>query len=98
MLVAKLRRARERKRRTGVKVEGRKSVAEMRPETVKLVRQLARKRPKGGKRSLAQIAAELAAAGHRTRAGTSYAPMAVKRMLESGSVQAAKRKPQEVQQ
>jgi hypothetical protein len=56
MLVAKLRGARERKRKTGVKVEGRKSVAEMRPATVALARQLARKRPKGGKRSLAQIA------------------------------------------
>jgi hypothetical protein len=33
MLVAKLRGARDRKRRAGVKVEGRKSIAEEKPET-----------------------------------------------------------------
>src|SRR6516225_9688019 len=42
MLVAKLRGARERKRRSGLKVEGRKSIAEMRPETVSLAKKLAR--------------------------------------------------------
>lgn len=42
MLVAKLRGARDRKRRTGVKVEGRKSIAEARPDTVQLARHLAR--------------------------------------------------------
>jgi DNA invertase Pin-like site-specific DNA recombinase len=36
MLVAKLRGARERKRRTGVKVEGRKALSETRPETIEL--------------------------------------------------------------
>jgi len=36
---------------------------------------LARKRPKSRKRSMAQIAAELAAAGHLTGVGTAYAPM-----------------------
>ena len=36
MLVAKLRGARDRKRRTGIKVEGRKSIAERQPETVEL--------------------------------------------------------------
>ena len=53
MVVAKLKGARERKRAlTGKKVEGRKSHAELRPELVALVRQLRRKRPKGGQRSL----------------------------------------------
>jgi DNA invertase Pin-like site-specific DNA recombinase len=52
MLVAKLKGARDRKRRAGVKVEGRKSIAEQRPETIELARRLARTRPKGGKRSL----------------------------------------------
>jgi hypothetical protein len=65
MVVAKLKGARERKRTlTGKKVEGRKSHAELRPELVALVRQLRRKRPKGGQRSLREIAAELAQRGH----------------------------------
>nr|WP_074124955.1 hypothetical protein [Bradyrhizobium sp. NAS96.2] len=81
MLVAKLKGARDRKRRTGVKVEGRKSIAEQKPETVKMARKLARARPKGGKRSLREISAELAAAGHLTASGTAYAPTAVKLML-----------------
>jgi hypothetical protein len=38
-------------------VEGRKSHAELRPELVALVRQLRRRRPKGGQRSLRDIAA-----------------------------------------
>ena len=42
MLVVKLRGARDRKRATGVKVEGRKSHAEKRPEVVALARQLHR--------------------------------------------------------
>jgi hypothetical protein len=50
MTVAKLRGARERKRREVGKCEGRKSHAEARPELVALVRQL--RRPKGGQRSL----------------------------------------------
>jgi hypothetical protein len=48
----------------------------MRPDTVALAHKLARKRPKGGKRSLAQIAGELASAGHLTGVGTEYAPAA----------------------
>ncbi|MFZ2103783.1 MAG: hypothetical protein WAV18_00115, partial [Roseiarcus sp.] len=48
--VAKLAAARKRKRiATGVKVEGRKSHAEARPDVVKLAKALARKKPKGGK-------------------------------------------------
>jgi hypothetical protein len=52
MTVAKLRGARERKRRGTGKCEGRKSHAERNPELVALVCQLRRKRPKGGQRSL----------------------------------------------
>jgi DNA invertase Pin-like site-specific DNA recombinase len=64
MVVAKLKGVRERKRViTGKKVEGRKSHAELRPELVALVRQLRRKRPKGGQRSLREISTELAARG-----------------------------------
>ena len=83
MLVAKLKGARDRKRRTGVKVEGRKSIAEKRPDTIELARQLARARPKGGKRSLREISAALLAAGHTTKAGKLYAPTAIKLMLEN---------------
>jgi DNA invertase Pin-like site-specific DNA recombinase len=82
MLVAKLKGARDRKRRTGVKVEGRKSIAETKPDAVEMARKLARSRPKGGKRSLREISAELAAAGHTTKSGNPYAPTAIKLMLE----------------
>jgi DNA invertase Pin-like site-specific DNA recombinase len=82
MLVAKLKGARDRKRRLGVKVEGRKSIAETKPETIELARQLARARPKGGKRSLREIAAVLAEAGHTTKNGKPYAPTAIKHILE----------------
>lgn len=85
MLVAKLKGARDRKRRAGVKVEGRKSIAETNPETVEMARKLARSRPKGGRRSLREISAELAAAGHVTKSGNPYAATAVKLMLERGS-------------
>ena len=85
MLVAKLKGARDRKRRMGVKVEGRKSIAETNPETVELARRLARSRPKGGRRSLREISVELAAAGHMTKSGNPYAPTAVKLMLARGS-------------
>src|SRR4051812_41110923 len=50
MTVAKLRGARDRKRKTGVKVEGRKCHAELRPDVVAEARRLRRKRPKAGQR------------------------------------------------
>jgi len=81
MLVAKLRGARERKRRTGAKVEGRKALSETRPETVELARKLARK-PKGKDApSLRDVSAALARRGHVTKNDTPYAPTAVKLML-----------------
>ena len=67
-----------------MKVEGRKSIAEMSPATVQLAHKLARARPKGGKRSLREISAELAAAGHTTKSGRPYAATAIKLMLENG--------------
>jgi hypothetical protein len=73
MIVAKLKGARDRKRvMTGEKVEGRKSHAELRPELVALVRQLRRKRPKGGQRSLRDISAELAARGVMNERGKPF--------------------------
>ena len=83
MVVAKLRGARDRKRKTGVKVEGRKSIAETKPEVVALARRLNRKAPKGGQRTLREIAAEMATAGHLTRTGKPYAPAAVAKMLNA---------------
>ena len=80
---AKLRGARDRKRKTGAKVEGRRSVHEMRPETVDMARKLSRGRPKGGKRSLREVSAALAAAGHVTGKGTPYTATAVAKMLGS---------------
>ena len=81
MVVHKLRVARERKRATGAKVEGRKSHAERSPETVELARKLHRK-PRGGKRaSLRSIATALAEAGHVSSSGKPYSASAVRSML-----------------
>ena len=54
MMVNKLRGARDRKRATGAKVEGRKSHAEKHPEVVALARQLRRKRRKAGSAAFAR--------------------------------------------
>jgi len=72
MTVAKLRGARERKRATGVKVEGRKSHAEVRPQVVAEAKRLRRKRPKGGQRSYRQIASELLQAGYANSNGRPF--------------------------
>jgi DNA invertase Pin-like site-specific DNA recombinase len=80
-LVAKLAAARKRKRATGVKVEGRKSHAEMRPEVVALAKALARKRPKGGQRSLRAISAELVAKGYLNERGRPFNPKSIGAML-----------------
>ena len=85
MVVTKLKGARDRKRATGVKVEGRKNYAEINPEMVALARKLRRYPIKGRRRSLRQVASELAAAGYVSSVGTPYAAMAVSRMLEGQS-------------
>jgi DNA invertase Pin-like site-specific DNA recombinase len=81
MLVAKLKGARDRKRRAGARVEGRKPLAEKRPDVVQLAHKLARARPKGGKLSLREIGAKLAKAGHLNANDAPFAAMQVKRML-----------------
>lgn len=81
MIVHKLRVARERKKATGVKVEGRKSHAELHPEAVALARRLHRKPRNGTRTSLRDIATALAAAGHVSSAGKPYAPSAIRSML-----------------
>ena len=86
-LVAKLRGARERKRRdTGQKVEGRPSYIEERPETVQLAFELASKRV-----SLRKIAAALADAGHVTAKGRPYSHTAVEAMIKQASTSARQR-------
>jgi hypothetical protein len=59
MTVAKLRGARERKRREAGKCEGRKSHAELNPDLVREAKRLRRRSPKGHQRSLRDVAAEL---------------------------------------
>jgi DNA invertase Pin-like site-specific DNA recombinase len=83
MTVAKLRGARERKRREDGKCEGRKSHAELRPDVVALVRQLRRCRPKGGQRSLRQISAELAVRGFTNERGQPFSAASIASMLEA---------------
>jgi DNA invertase Pin-like site-specific DNA recombinase len=85
-LVGKLKAARDRKRATGVKVEGRRSYAEIDARDnggsmIALARRLRRKSPKGGRLSLRAISAELATAGFLSSSGKPYAPTAVARML-----------------
>lgn len=81
-LVAKLKGARDRKRRDAGKCEGRKSHAEARPEAVALAKRLHRKNPKTGeRRSLRAIAAALAQAGHVNERGQPFAAKSVAAML-----------------
>jgi DNA invertase Pin-like site-specific DNA recombinase len=80
MTVAKLRGARERKRRkTGSKVEGRKSLAESRPAAVALARALSGQRPR---LSLREISANLASQGFVTPSGLPYSASAISSMLD----------------
>jgi DNA invertase Pin-like site-specific DNA recombinase len=83
MVVAKLKGARDRKRALTGKVEGRKSHAELRPELVALVRQLRRRRPKGGQRSLRDISAELAQRGIMNERGKPFSAASINSMLAS---------------
>jgi DNA invertase Pin-like site-specific DNA recombinase len=79
MTVAKLRGARERKRRkTGGKVEGRKSYVEANPQLVELARDLSEQRPR---LSLREISAALASKGFTTPRGLPYSASAVASML-----------------
>jgi DNA invertase Pin-like site-specific DNA recombinase len=80
-LVSKLKGARERKRAAAGKCEGRKSHAELRPDMVALARRLRRKRPKGGQRSLRDVAAELAKCGHLNEQGRPFSAASVRSML-----------------
>ena len=76
MIVSKLKGARQRKRASGVKVEGRKAYAEAVPATVGRAKAL-----RADGLTLRQVAERLTAEGHRTRAGTPYQFTAVGRMI-----------------
>jgi DNA invertase Pin-like site-specific DNA recombinase len=78
MTVAKLRGARERKKRLTGKCEGRKGHAELRPDVVALARELRRRRSKP---TLRAISAELAAQGHLASSGKPFEASVVARML-----------------
>ena len=80
-LVAKLKAARERKRASAGKCEGRKSWAELNPELVREAKQLRRKRPKGGQRSLRDVAAELAKQGFLNERGAEFSASAIRSMI-----------------
>jgi DNA invertase Pin-like site-specific DNA recombinase len=76
MLVAKLKGARNRKKREKGKCGGRKSYAERSPELVVMAKKLARCPINDRKRSLRDIAAELEAQGRVTKDGKRYAATA----------------------
>jgi DNA invertase Pin-like site-specific DNA recombinase len=79
MIVAKLRGARERVRRTNGKCEGRKSYAEAKPELVALAKQLRRELPRP---SLRDISGALFDRGYATTLGKPYSASAVQSMLK----------------
>ncbi|PDV86267.1 serine recombinase [Rhizobium sp. H4] len=84
-LVRKLKAARERKRReTGKKVGGRKNYAEMEggSEMIALAKKLHRYPVNGKRRSLNDVAEELAKAGYLSSTGKPFARIAISRMLE----------------
>jgi len=87
MTVAKLRGARDRKRRQAGWCEGGAPLHERYPEAVRMAKRLYRANPVTGKRrSLRKIAAELAAAGHLT--GAKYRGSKVARPFNQGIIKA----------
>ncbi|MEJ1933324.1 recombinase family protein [Nostoc sp. NIES-2111] len=82
MLVQKLAGARARKKAATGKCGGRKNYAERDRDMVALARKLARYPVNGRNRSLREIAGELERQGYKSQVGTTFTPMAVKRMLD----------------
>jgi DNA invertase Pin-like site-specific DNA recombinase len=83
MIVSKLKGARDRKRATGVKVEGRKSYLEINPDMVRIAKRLHRYPANGRRRSLREVATALASIGFVTGTGKPYAAAAIAKMVES---------------
>jgi len=71
-LVAKLKAARERRRATVGKCEGRKSWSEINPNLVREAKRLRRRSPKGHRRSLREVASELAKLGYTNERGAVF--------------------------
>ena len=80
-LVAKLGAARERKRALVSKFEGRKNWAEINPELVSEAKRLRRRLPKGGQRSLRDIAAKLAKLGFVNERGATFSASSIASIL-----------------
>src|SRR5215210_5712327 len=80
-LVGKLKAARDRKRATGVKVEGRKSHVELSPEMVRLAKRLHRYPVNGKRRSLRDVSKALAAKNFLSRSGKPFGAAAIARMV-----------------
>lgn len=85
VLVQKLRAARERKRSKGVRVEGVKPYGDRPAEKalIERMRQLRRKPAKGRRMSIAKVAAQLNAEGHRNRSGREWSPQLVHHVLRN---------------
>jgi DNA invertase Pin-like site-specific DNA recombinase len=83
VLVLKLRAARDRKRRRGERVEGRLPYGHHPAEQaiIDRMRQLRRKPAKGHRPSVAAVAAQLNAEGHRNRAGREWSKQLVHHVL-----------------
>jgi len=80
-LVAKLKAARERKKKATGKCEGRKSWAETSPALVIEAKRLRRRSPKGHQRSLRDVAAELKKLGFVNENGAEFSASSVKSMV-----------------
>ena len=76
------RRRRDRKRAAVGKCEGRKSWAEINPELVASAKRLRRRSPKGHRRSLRDVAAELYRLGFVNERGAVFSASSVQSMLE----------------
>jgi len=82
-LVAKLRSARDRVIAETGRCGGRRKLAELEPDALKLARKLRRANPLTGKRmSYRDIARKLAEAGHVAASGKPLSPSVIKRLLE----------------
>jgi len=86
VLVLKLRAARERKRARGERAEGVKPYGYLPAEraVIQRMKQLRRKPSKERRLSVAKIAAQLNAEGHRNRAGREWSSQLVHHVLTSG--------------
>jgi DNA invertase Pin-like site-specific DNA recombinase len=86
LLSKKLRKAREKIRATGKKVEGRKSYSELAPELVKEIRRLRRKpRNKGRRKTYAEIATILNERGIRTLTGKEFTHKTIYEIVRKAS-------------